>query len=83
MVTLRIAPPDCAATVIDRGALRAGGATALNYGGGSFERTAARPEGQDRPWARSRSAPPRTRTPAPQQDRRDATPPGPDTDAEE
>jgi competence protein ComEC len=83
MVTMRIVPPDCAATVIDRSALRAGGATALTYRDGSFDRTAARPEGQDRPWARSRSAPPRARTSTPQQDPRDATPPGPDVDAEE
>jgi len=88
MVTLRVVPPDCAAAVIDRNVLRSGGATALSYRNGGFDRTSARPEGQDRPWARiwARSREPARRATvpaAPQQDPRDATPPAPDIDSEE
>jgi hypothetical protein len=38
--------------VLDRRALRNGGATALRWRGTGFEVTAARPPGSDRPWAR-------------------------------
>ncbi len=56
IVTLRMVPADCAATVIDRATLRTNGATALTYRNGRFEMTAARPEGIDRPWTRHREA---------------------------
>ena len=75
VVTPRDAPPRCDATIVDRNRLRAGGALALRRDAERWEISAARPPGQDRPWARSLpqpSAPPATPTvrPAP----RDATP---------
>jgi competence protein ComEC len=54
IVTLRAAPGDCRAPVIDRAALRKNGATALTWRNGRFEMTAARPEGIERPWTRHR-----------------------------
>ena len=54
IVTLRPAPADCAAMVLDRTTLRGNGATALTYRNGHFEAVSARPEGLDRPWARRR-----------------------------
>jgi competence protein ComEC len=80
IVTLRVAPPDCAARVLDRAALRSGGATALTWHGGSFDITAARPTAFDRPWARRPETPARLATNA---QSLDATPPAPDTDAEQ
>jgi competence protein ComEC len=87
MVTLRVAPADCAATVLDRATLRSNGAMALIYRNGQFETASARPEGIDRPWTRRREVarnaaqgvaasgvPPASR---------DATPPQPDIDAEQ
>jgi competence protein ComEC len=87
IVTLRAAPADCAATVLDRATLRSNGAMALIYRNGQFETASARPEGIDRPWTRRREVarnaaqgvaasgvPPASR---------DATPPQPDIDAEQ
>jgi competence protein ComEC len=54
IVTLRVAPADCAATVLDRATLRSNGAMALIYRNGQFETTSARPEGINRPWTRRR-----------------------------
>jgi competence protein ComEC len=93
IVTLRVAPPDCAARVLDRNALRQGGATALTWRDGTFTVTPARPSGFDRPWAKRRDAPGTTTTPGgttstagPDSGRRpverDATPLVPDIDAE-
>jgi competence protein ComEC len=86
IVTLRVAPADCAAKVLDRATLRSNGAMALTYRNGHFEAAAARPEGLDRPWARRREA---TRNAAQSVAAsgvppvsRDATPPQPDVDAE-
>jgi competence protein ComEC len=87
IVTLRVAPGDCAAKVLDRAALRSNGAMALTYRNGNFEAASARPEGLDRPWARRRDAARNTAQsvaasgvlPAP----RDATPSQPDIDAEQ
>jgi hypothetical protein len=86
-VTLRVAPADCAAAVLDRATLRSNGAMAFTYRNGQFETASARPEGIDRPWTRRREAgrnaaqsvaasaiPPASR---------DATPPQPDIDAEQ
>ena len=47
----REAPPDCAATVVDRKAWRAHGAIALRRVGHGFVASAVRPDGYDRPWA--------------------------------
>ena len=80
IVTLRAAPPDCAARVLDRAALRSAGATALTWRGGRFDITPARPAGFDRPWARRYETPARSPTNV---QSLDATPPAPDTDAEQ
>jgi competence protein ComEC len=83
IVTPRPTPPGCAATVIDRRALRETGAMALYRRDGNFEVTAARPSTLDRPWARrypARDAPPAPSSTKPPE--LDATPP-PDADAEE
>jgi competence protein ComEC len=53
MVTQREAPPDCAATTIDRKVLRARGALSLQRDGNGWQIEAARPSGTDRPWARA------------------------------
>jgi competence protein ComEC len=52
VVTMRDAPPVCAALVVDRNLLRARGALALTRSGDRWEIAAARPRGYDRPWAR-------------------------------
>ena len=54
VVTLRVAPADCAATVLDRTTLRNNGAVALTYRNGQFETASTRPQGIDRPWTRRR-----------------------------
>lgn len=51
VLTARDAPPTCRATVIDRTAWRHGGALALRRDGERWLVEAARPAGQDRPWA--------------------------------
>jgi competence protein ComEC len=53
VVTPRQAPPRCAALVIDRQRVRASGAVALRRAGEGWTMEAARPHGQDRPWARA------------------------------
>ena len=58
VVSVRVAPPDCAALVIDRKVWQRNGAVALRRVGKAsdikgWEITAARPDGTDRPWARS------------------------------
>lgn len=73
VVTMRNAPPKCAAVVIDRNVARAGGAVSVRLEGGSLNVQAARPETQDRPWAKrtaaptapQRAGPPRDATPRP------------------
>jgi competence protein ComEC len=88
IVTLRVAPADCAATVLDRATLRGNGAMALTYRNKRFETASARPEGLDRPWTRHRE-PARSTAPtavAPSGTppaSRDATPQQPDVDAEQ
>jgi competence protein ComEC len=89
IVTIRIAPVDCADKVIDRTILRKNGAVALTWRNGQFETASARPDGIDRPWTRHREpgrrmaaqgATPASRalaTPS-----RNATPSQPDIDAE-
>jgi competence protein ComEC len=88
IVTLRAAPADCAATVLDRATLRSNGAMALTYRNGHFEAASARPEGLDRPWTRRRgvarnTAPPSVAASGVPPVPGDATPTQPDIDAEE
>jgi competence protein ComEC len=56
VASLREAPAQCAALVIDRAILQKTGAVALRRAGGEFALTAVRPEGYDRPWAPVRPA---------------------------
>jgi competence protein ComEC len=88
IVTLRVAPADCAAKVLDRPTLRSNGAMALTFRNGYFEAVSARPEGFERPWTRRRevarnAAPPSVTAPGAPPTSRDATPPQPDMDAEQ
>ena len=85
VVTTRVVAPGCAATVVDRNALRSGGATGLIRRNGGFERVSARPDGEDRPWAPGPAPrrPIRTPGPGPQPESPDATPSTPDVDAEQ
>ncbi len=50
IVTRRLAPPGCAATVVDRDVFRRAGALALYRRAGGFALEQARPPGQARPW---------------------------------
>jgi competence protein ComEC len=81
VVTTREAPPVCAALVIDRGVSRANGAIALKREGDGFALTAARPSGQDRPWARAAPTPAETAQPVARPQPRDATPRAEDLEA--
>jgi competence protein ComEC len=56
VVSSRSAPPDCAATAIDRAVRMRSGAMALRRVGNGWEITPARPDGYDRPWAKPRAA---------------------------
>jgi competence protein ComEC len=53
VVSVRDAPPGCAALVIDRDVWRRSGAMALRRRGEQFEISVTRPPGHDRPWARA------------------------------
>jgi competence protein ComEC len=81
VVTAREAPPGCAAFTIDRNLSRRNGAIALKRDGMGFEISAARPSGQDRPWARAVAAAAETRAPAAPPQPRDATPRAEDLEA--
>jgi competence protein ComEC len=74
VVTTREAPPDCAAMVIDRKVFRANGAISLRRIGEGFELVAARPPGEDRPWARSAPVSTEAARPTSRPAPRDATP---------
>jgi competence protein ComEC len=74
VVTARAAPPQCEATVVDRTFSRTNGAAALRRDGQGWQITAARPPGQDRPWARVMAAPAETARPVVRPQPRDATP---------
>jgi competence protein ComEC len=52
VVTPRVAPPECAAMVIDRTMLRINGAVALRRVEDQWRVTVARPAESDRPWGR-------------------------------
>jgi competence protein ComEC len=51
LIAPREAPSDCAALVIDRKTRARNGALALRRSGQDWDTTAARPNGNDRPWA--------------------------------
>lgn len=63
VLSQRTAPPDCAALVVDRPVWQRGGAIALRRVGTTWEVSAAKPAGYDRPWARARSPAEDTSTP--------------------
>jgi competence protein ComEC len=74
VVTTREWPDQCKATVIDRRLSRGHGAITLRQTGGRFELAAARPAGQERPWARGSVIPEESARPAARPSARDATP---------
>ena len=57
VLSLRQAPPGCAALVIERETLKRTGAVTLRRAGEGFEVTVTRPAGYDRPWAPAAHAP--------------------------
>ena len=85
VVSVRAAPSNCAALVIDREVWRRSGALALQRQGDSFEITPTRPPGYDRPWARATvqgsDVPDPARAPSAAAPARDATPRDEDLDA--
>jgi competence protein ComEC len=74
VVTSREASPGCAALVVDRNRWRALGAVSLTQNGMGFALSAARPAGQDRPWARALPAPQSVAPTGARPKPRDATP---------
>jgi competence protein ComEC len=64
VVSSRSAPPDCPTAAIDRSMRMRSGALALRRVGSSWEITSARPDGYDRPWARTRVTTPATAEPS-------------------
>jgi len=83
IVTLRVAPADCAARVLDRTTLRRNGAMALTHRNGTFETASARPEGFERPWTRRREVARKAMPPSAATAPPDTTPPQSDMDAEQ
>jgi competence protein ComEC len=82
VVTSRELPGECKAIVIDRKLSRGNGAIALRRNGDGFEIRAARPAGQDRPWARGSAALEETAAAAAMRSQpRDATPRADDLEA--
>jgi competence protein ComEC len=73
VVTSRELPSECKALAIDRKVSRRSGAIALKRNGEGFEITAARPAGQDRPWARAPAIPDEATPAATRPQPRDAT----------
>jgi competence protein ComEC len=53
VVSPRQSPGACQALLIDRAAWRVNGAMTLRWTGDQFERSEARPDGYERPWARA------------------------------
>ena len=74
VVTSRELPAECKALAVDRRVSRGSGAVALRRNGEGFEITAARPTGQDRPWARATAIADDATPPATRPQPRDATP---------
>src|SRR5262249_28782842 len=56
VVSSRTAPPDCPTMALDRAVRLRSGALALRRSDNGWEITPARPDGYDRPWARTRKA---------------------------
>jgi competence protein ComEC len=83
MVTQREAPPQCAATAIDRSKVRASGAMTGVWDGKTFALEAARPPTSQRPWIIQPESPPSATRSRPPTTPRDATPRIQDLDAEE
>jgi competence protein ComEC len=91
VVSSRSAPPDCPTAAIDRAVRMRSGALALRRIGNSWEVTPARPDGYDRPWARTRapagtaasSSVPERAAASPKASSRDATPKPADLDADD
>lgn len=84
VVTARLGPADCAATLIDRSKLRSTGAVSFRRNGNSFDIIAARPPGYDRPWVPARAdAANGARTTGQPAISRDATPRAQDLDADD
>ena len=81
VVTSREVPGACKALVIDRKVSRGNGAITLRRNGDGFEVAAARPAGQDRPWAPGSAVPQETATLAARSQPRDATPRADDLEA--
>jgi competence protein ComEC len=83
VVTARNAPPECAAVIVDRNVVRAGGAVSARLIGGALRIETARPATYQRPWTPQRPevlpAPAPSRPVAP----RDATPRTSDLEAED
>ncbi|HEX5508386.1 MAG TPA: ComEC/Rec2 family competence protein [Pseudolabrys sp.] len=74
VISMREAPLDCGAVVIDRNVWRESGAIALRWAGNSVQTGAARPSGYKRPWAsgphlkgNDRQTSPRDATPRPEE----------------
>jgi len=83
VVSSRSAPPACPTMTLDRSVRIRSGALALRRIGNAWEIKPARPDGYDRPWARTRAAsaassstpdPGATSTPKPKPSPRDASP---------
>jgi len=56
VISSRTAPPDCPTIAIDRARRLRSGALTLHRNGAAWEITPTRPDGYDRPWARTRKA---------------------------
>ena len=74
VITSRELPADCKALAIGRDVSRAQGAMALQRNGEGFDITAARPTGQDRPWARAAAVLQASVSSSPRPQPQDATP---------
>jgi competence protein ComEC len=81
VVTSRELTAACQALAIDRKLSRASGAIALRRNGDGFEMSAARPPGQDRPWARATGVADQTAATVVRPTARDATPRADDLEA--
>jgi competence protein ComEC len=91
VVSSRSAPPACPTMALDRSVRIRSGALALRRIGNAWEITPTRPDGYDRPWARTRAASaassstsdPGAAAPKPKPTLRDATPKPADLDADD
>jgi competence protein ComEC len=80
VVTIREAPPGCAAAIVDRAMSRAGGAMAIVRDAKVFRIERSYPAGYDRPWARRSIVSPATAASS-RPTARDATPQAEDLEA--